>query len=61
VYQFVESDGKVRDYFWFEEKDFVVVLEMVLPDYWLITAHIVDDKRKHQKRYWDHRSSKKWK
>jgi len=60
-YQFVESDGKVRDYFWFEEKDFVVVLEMVLPDYWLITAHIADDKKKHQKRFWDYRASRKGK
>lgn len=60
-YKFAESDGKVRDYFWFEEKDFVVVLEMVLPDYWLITAHIVDDKKKHQKRLWAYRESTKGK
>lgn len=60
-YKFVESDGKVRDYFWFEEKDVVVVLEMVLSDYWLITAHIVDDKRKHQKRLWAFRESAKGK
>ena len=51
-YQFEENDGKIRDYFWFEEKDYVVVLEKILPDYWLITAHVVDDKRKHQKRLW---------
>jgi hypothetical protein len=50
TYQYTEGNGKVRDYFWYEEKDFVVVLEKVLPDYWLITAYIVDDKRKHQKR-----------
>lgn len=56
-YQFVENDGKVRDYFWFEEKDFVVVLEKVLPDYWLITAHIVDDKQKHQKRLWAYKEA----
>ena len=61
TYQFVESNGKIRDYFWFEEKDFVVVLEMVLPDYWLITAHIVDDIKKHQKRFWNYRAMRKGK
>jgi hypothetical protein len=55
-YQFIESTGELRDYFWFEEKDFVVVLERLLPGYWLITAYIVDDKRKHQKRYWNYRT-----
>lgn len=53
-YQFKENDGRIRDYFWYEEKDYVVVLEKILPDYWLITAHIVDDKRKHQKRFWSY-------
>ena len=59
TYQFTESNGKVRDYFWYEEKDFVVVLEKVLPNYWLITAHIVDDKRKHQKRLWAYKDANK--
>jgi len=59
TYQFTESNGKVRDYFWYEEKDFVVILEKVLPDYWLITAHIVDDKRKHQKRLWAYKDANK--
>ena len=57
-YQFTESDGKIRDYFWFDEKDYVVVLEKVLPNYWLITAHIVDDKRKHQKRFQNYMNTK---
>lgn len=60
-YQFEENDGKTRDYFWFEERDFVVVLEKILPDYWLITAHIVDDKRKHQKRLWAYKEANKGK
>lgn len=59
TFQFTESNGKVRDYFWYEEKDFVVVLEKVLPDYWLITAHIVDDKRKLQKRLWAYKDANK--
>lgn len=58
-YQFTESDGKVRDYFWYEEKNFIVILEKILPDYWLITAHIVDDNRRHRKRLWDYLQSKK--
>lgn len=52
IYQFVETDGKVRDYFWYKDKFFVVVLEKILPNYWLVSAHIVDsDDRKHKKRY----------
>ncbi|MBI9068968.1 MAG: hypothetical protein JEZ09_16850 [Salinivirgaceae bacterium] len=57
TFQFTEGNGKLRDYFWFEEKDFVVVLEKVLPDYWLITAHIVDDKLKLQKRLWAYKEA----
>ena len=50
-YLFTESDGKVRDYFWYEEKKYVVILEKVSADYWLISGHCVDDELKHRRRF----------
>ena len=59
-YQFIENKGKVRDYFWYEAKRFIVILEMILPDYWLVSAHVVDkDDRKHKDRYEKYINAKK--
>ena len=41
-FKFRESDGTIRDYFWFKEKAFVVILEEVSPEYILITAFCID-------------------
>jgi hypothetical protein len=41
-FRFVENDGTVRDYFWFKGKNFIVILEEVRPDYFLITGFCVD-------------------
>lgn len=41
-FRFFEDDGAVRDYFWFKAKNFMVVLEEVTPDYYLITGFCVD-------------------
>ena len=54
-YKFTENDGKVRDYFWYEEKEYVVILEKKSNDYWLVTGHCVDDKMKHSRRYQKYR------
>lgn len=42
TFRFLENDGSIRDYFWYKEKDFMVVLEEVRPDYYLITGFCVD-------------------
>lgn len=39
-----EADQSIREYFWFREKGFMVVLEEVLPDYVMITCFCVDKK-----------------
>jgi hypothetical protein len=38
-----EADQSIREYFWFREKDFMVILEEVLPDYVMITCFCVDN------------------
>ena len=59
-YQFEETDGKIRDYFWFEAKNFIVIIEKILPDYWLVSAHVIDDgDRKHIGRYKMYNEGKK--
>lgn len=50
-YLYTESDGTARDYFWYEEKKYVVILEKVSKDYWLISGHCVDDEQKHRRRF----------
>ena len=50
-YKFTESDGKIRDYFWYEDKKYIVILERVSADYWLISGHCVDDEQKHRRRF----------
>ncbi|MCE1198072.1 MAG: hypothetical protein LWW85_03810 [Marinilabiliales bacterium] len=41
-FRFLENNGKIRDYFWYKAKDFIVVMEEVIPDYYLITGFCVD-------------------
>ncbi|MBN1363984.1 MAG: hypothetical protein JW976_04175 [Syntrophaceae bacterium] len=50
-FKFKESNGRIRDYFWHEEKEFVVIIEMINAEYFLISTHCVDDHDKYSKRY----------
>jgi hypothetical protein len=43
-FQFTESNDAIRDYYWYKQKSYMVVLEEVLPDYYLITGFCVDEK-----------------
>ncbi len=52
-YQFMESNRKVRDYYWYAEKSYVVIVEKITEIYWLVTGYCVDDEKKHRKRYQD--------
>jgi len=49
-FQFLESDGKIRDYFWFKEGNFLVIMEKITPDYIIISCFHIDD-AKNQKYY----------
>lgn len=39
-----ESNGSIRNYFWYKAKKFMVILEEIVPNYVLITGYCVDDK-----------------
>lgn len=51
-FQFLEADGKIRDYFWFKDGGFIVVMEKITPDYVIVTCFHIDDD-KNQKYYND--------
>lgn len=44
-FQYPESDGKLRDYYWYKEEDFLVIMEKISTDYLIITSFHIDDVR----------------
>ncbi|MBN1559884.1 hypothetical protein JW998_06510 [candidate division KSB1 bacterium] len=57
-FEYQESDGRVRDYYWYEEKDFIVIMEKITPDYLIITSFHIDDnisRKRYEKRYWKYK------
>lgn len=44
-FQSAEASGAVRDYFWFKDGDFIVIMEKITPDYLVITSFHIDDVR----------------
>ncbi len=45
-FQYEESNGAIRDYFWYRDKQYIVVVEYVRPDYTLITGFCIDGMNK---------------
>ncbi len=41
-FQYTEADGAIRDYYWFREKDFMVIVEKITMNYLLITGFVLD-------------------
>lgn len=53
-FEYLEGDGTIRDYYWFREGGFIVIMEKISPNYLVITSFNVDDKRNEsyfEKRY----------
>ncbi len=44
-FQFPESNGRMRDYYWYKEGNFLVILEKITPDYIVVTSFYIDNKR----------------
>lgn len=44
-FEFPEEDGTIRDYYWFKEGAFLVIMEKITPDYLVITSFHIDDQR----------------
>lgn len=49
-FQFLEADGAIREYFWFKEGCFIVIMEKIKPDYIIVSCFHIDDDR-NQKYY----------
>lgn len=41
-FKFIESDGAIREYYWYRKKQYMVIIEYIHPDYALITGFMVD-------------------
>lgn len=56
-FKFKEGNGSIRDYFWFKEGDFLVIMELITPRYMMISCfHIDDDRnRKYYERKYENR------
>ncbi len=53
-FKYKEGSGRIRDYYWFKDGDFLVIMEKITPDYLIITSFNIDNRRnrKHyEKRY----------
>ena len=61
-FQFSEANGRIRDYFWYKEGNFLVIMEQIMPDYLIITSFHIDNNRnkayfeKKEKWYRDNRT-----
>jgi hypothetical protein len=61
-FQYPEPDGILRDYFWYKEGDFLVIMEQITPDYLIVTSFHIDDNQnkvyfeKKEKWYRDNRT-----
>lgn len=61
-FQYPEDDGIIRDYYWYKDENFLVIMEKVAPDYLVITSFYIDNKRnreyfeKKEKWYRDNRA-----
>ncbi|KAF0152209.1 MAG: hypothetical protein FD143_1306 [Ignavibacteria bacterium] len=50
-FQYAEGDGALRDYYWFDEKDYIVIVEQITVEYLLVTGFVIDNRNRIQKRY----------
>lgn len=50
-FTYPESDGSLRDYFWYKEGGFLVIMEKITPDYVIITSFHIDDN--HNREYFE--------
>lgn len=55
TFSFLEYNGRMRDYFWYKEKNYMVVIEEITKDYMLITGFCID---KSNKNYYARKESK---
>jgi len=56
-FKFTDEDGVLKDHYWFQEMDFMIVLKPISKDVLIITAFCVDilDRNKYKNRYMEYR------
>jgi len=52
-FEYPEPNGKLRNYYWYRNGDFLVIMEKIAPDYIIITSFHIDDDR--NRRYFEKR------
>lgn len=52
-FQYTEGDGAVRDYYWYDIKNYIVIVEQITEEYMLITGFVIDkgNRNNYQKRF----------
>lgn len=52
-FQYTEGDGALRDYYWYDNKNYIVIVEQIKKEYLLITGFVIDkeNRNRFQKRY----------
>lgn len=50
-FEILESDESIREYFWFKEGDFLVILKRITPNYIIVSGFHIDDDR--NRRYYE--------
>ncbi len=60
-YEHTEGDGTLKQYYWYERRDYLVILKPIAPDLLLVTAFCVDKHEKifHRKRHQQYRDGLK--
>ena len=44
-FEYPEDNGSIRDYYWYQEGDFLIIMEKITPDYLIITSFHIDNRR----------------
>jgi len=56
-FKFKDEDGVLKDHYWFQDMDFMIVLKPISSDVQIVTAFCVDktEKDKYKNRYLEYR------
>jgi len=52
-FEYPEEDGTIRNYYWFREGCFLVIMEKITPDYLIVTSFHIDNT--HNEKYFEKR------
>lgn len=44
-FEFIENNGASRDYYWYKDEGYIVIMEKIYPNYLIITSFVIDGKK----------------